>query len=419
MKSVRTFLLTASLLALVLVAFEQRTQAGLTSPGLQKVAAVAPFSDPFTEYGSPSSPTPWTPSGWDVDVHTRNNYQYSGIDATQAGHGVDCSAPPSTHPVTTDVAAVFVCKNHVMTAMNAGGYGVIYLVPDHMIDFSNGTTTLFYNVSTQRTSLRDWTDLWVTPFGDNLELPLESWLPDLQGPPKDAVHIKMDQFNDDTNFQVEVYRDFRAQQLNSQWWVTESSFLTTSATVRSTFELDISRTHIRFGMPAFHLWWVDTSISDLGWSRGVVQLGHHSYTPDKGAGCGPPKGQVGGCQPDTWHWGGISMTSAVPFTMIKAVQRRIWPGTTTRASFPRGAPHNAFLRFDAVGTIQVSYDGGGTWVNPRQPPESKHVAGQFENYMTPIPAGTRTVLFRGQNWYGGPWFARDLSIWATSGTPSP
>ena len=40
--------------------------------------------------------------------------------------------------------------------------------------------------------MRDWIDLWVTPFNENLQLPLEDWLPDLQGPPKDSVHIRMD-----------------------------------------------------------------------------------------------------------------------------------------------------------------------------------------------------------------------------------
>ena len=32
--------------------------------------------------------------------------------------------------------AVFQCRNHVMTAINASGYGVIYLTPNHLVDLS-------------------------------------------------------------------------------------------------------------------------------------------------------------------------------------------------------------------------------------------------------------------------------------------
>lgn len=397
-------------LLLVVLASQGTGTAGTPIVG-QPVAAVGPFNDPF-QYGAPASPQAWNVPAWDVAVHIRNNYQYGGIDAMNAGHGPTCGPPPGTHPISTDVEAVFVCNNHVMTAINAGGYGAIYLTPDHEIDFSAGTTTLVFTSSTDRTSLRDWQDLWITPFDESLELPLPDWLPDLQGPPRDSVHIQMGEFNNDTNFSGEVFRNFRSQGLNSSWWVTEHQFMQTSAKTRSRFELDISRTHIRFGMPDFNRWWIDTSIPDLGWSRGVVQLGHHSYTPDKAAGCGPPVGATNGCQPNTWHWGGLSMSSAVPFTMIKANQRRIWAGTTTRATFPRPAPANAVLRFDAVGTLQVSYDGGQSWQSPQLSPENKHVVGAFENYLTPIPAGTSSVLFRGQPSWAGPWFARDLSIWA-------
>lgn len=421
-----TFVLLVSL-SVVLVASRGAGPTSLPGEDGRPVAAVGPWSDPMA-YGSPATPQPFNVPGWDVAVHIRNNYQYGGIDAMQAQHGPDCGAPPATHPISSYVDAVFVCKNHVMTAMNAGGYGVIYLTPDHMIDFSRGTSSLTYAVSTFRTSDRDWIDIWVTPFAENLELPLDSWLPDLQGPPKDAVHIRMGEFNQQTNFGGEVYHNFQSQGLPSNWWTTEESFLKVSQQVRGRYELDISRTHIRFGMPDYGVWWIDTNVPDLGFSQGVVQFGHHSYTPTKSAGCGPPPEQKAlglGCQPNTWHWSNFSMSSAVPFTLIKARERRVWAGSTTTATFPQPAPANAFLRFAGVGVTQVSFDGGRSWQAPRLQPESKHVGGAFENYFTPVPAGTAAVMFRGQNWYGGPWFARDLSIWSPSApmpglpTPSP
>ena len=390
-------------------------------------AAVGPYNFPFT-LGKPAAPTPWNPATWDVAVHIRNNYQYGGIDAMQAGHGPTCGAPPATHPISTYQDAVFMCNNHVMTAINAGGYGAIYLTPDHMFDWSHGTSVLDFPVSTFRTSDRDWIDLWITPFGENMELPLQTWLPDLQGPPKDALHITMSEFNQGTIFTAETYNNFQSSGLPGNWWTTLESLMPASALTRTTFELQLSQNHLRFGIPilpnAQSFYWIDTGIS-LGFTSGVVQLGHHSYTPDKSAGCGPPVEQKAlglTCAPNTWHWGGLSMTSAVPFTLIRANDRVITPGVATSTTFSVPAPANSFLRFAGVGTLSVSFDGGKTWVTPQTQQESKHVFGEFENYWQPIPQGTTKVVFRGQNWYGGPWFARDLSIFSqnlTGVAPNP
>jgi hypothetical protein len=391
-----------------------------TAPAWKPVGSIAAYNFPFT-LGKPPAPTPWTPTSWDVSVHIRNNYQYGGIDAMQAMHGPACEAPPATHPISTYQEAVFFCNNHVMTAMSAGGYGAIYLTPDHMFDWSQGTSSLSFPVSTFRTSDRDWIDLWITPFNENLQLPLESWLPDLQGPPKDAIHIRMNEFNQGTIWGAEVYQNFQAQQLNSNWWTTLESQMPPSALVRTTYQLDLSQNHLRFGIPSLpgggSMYWVDTGIS-VPFTRGVVQFGHHSYTPDKSAGCGPPAEQKAlglGCAPNTWHWGGLSMSAAVPFTMIRANDRVVSAATTTQTTFPSPAPAASFLRFNAIGTVQLSFDAGRSWLTPQIQTESIHQPGHFENYWTPVPQGTTQVLFQGQNWYGGPWFARDLGIWSQNG----
>src|SRR5258708_34943788 len=105
------------------------------------VAAISPYSFPFT-MGKPAGPTPWNPSTWDIATHIRTNYQFGGLDAMQAQHASDCAPTPATHAISSYRDAVFLCNNHVMTAMSAGGYGVIYLTPDHMFDWSGGTATL-------------------------------------------------------------------------------------------------------------------------------------------------------------------------------------------------------------------------------------------------------------------------------------
>ena len=385
----------------------------------RNVAAISPYAFPFTQ-GTPAAPTPWNQPSWDVSVHIRNNYQYGGTDSMMAQHGADCSAPPATHMVSSWQDAVFLCKNHVMTAISAGGYGVIYLTPDHMFDWSQGTATLSFPVSTFRSSDRDWIDLWITPFNEQLQLPLESWLPDLQGPPKDALHIRMNEFNQGTIWTAETYSNYQATGLGGNWWTTLESVMPASPTVRTTFQLDLSTSHLRFGIPLLptggSMYWIDTGIN-LPFTRGIVQLGHHSYTPDKSAGCGPPVEQKAlglGCAPNTWHWGGIVMTSAVAFTYLKASQRVLGPNGITSTAFPGSAPAGSFLRFSGIGTISVSYDGGKSWTNPSIQQESTHSVDHFESYWTPVPQGTSSVMFRGQNWYGGPWMARDISIMSQS-----
>ena len=65
-----------------------------------------------------------------------------------AAHGPGCEPPPATHPTSDYGDAVYLCKDHMMTAINAGGYGMIYLTPDRQIDFSEGEATIRFDVST-------------------------------------------------------------------------------------------------------------------------------------------------------------------------------------------------------------------------------------------------------------------------------
>ena len=174
---------------------------------------------------------------------------------------------------------MFICNNHVMTTIEAG-YGLIYLTPNQMVDFAGGEAVVRFDMSTLRTSSRDWVDLWVTPYEDNLALPLDDGV-DLNGPPRRAVHVRMG-WGGHTNFIGEVYRNFAATPLPLVDDVDMEALFAPSAMNREPFELRISRTRVRFGLPNRNGWWLDSSIADLGWTRGVVQLGHHTYIADKG-----------------------------------------------------------------------------------------------------------------------------------------
>lgn len=357
--------------------------------------------------GNPTAPQPWKPSTWDVTVHSRDVGTWDKLEPVVAMHGSDCGAPPQTHTITSYDDAVFLCRDHLMTAIKAEGYGVIYLTPNQMVDFSQGEAVVRFDLSTLRTSQRDWVDLWITPYPEQLQLPLEDWLPDLSGVPRNAIHVRMDAFNGGTNFTVFVINDFVATELPGQSWVSYESMLTPDAKRRDTFELRIARTYIQFGMPAYHFSWVNADMPALDWGRGVVQFGHHSYNPSKADGCGAV------CEPDTWHWDNIRISPALPFTILRADRRSAGPDAAGSVHFPAPAPPNAHLRFAGIGSaLEVSFDGGASWQAAQLQAQQKLNEDHFKSYWMPVPTRTSSVQFRGAGWWGGPWQVRDISIWA-------
>jgi len=325
-----------------------------------------------------------------------------------AHHGPDCAAAPAVHPIAAYDDAVFHCNDHIMTAINASGYGVIYLTPNQQVDFRDGEAVVRFDLSTLRTSQRDWVDLWLTPYADHLQLPLQNWLPDLTGEPRRAIHIRMDTTNGQTVFRATVYRDTVEEALEARSLTGYEQVLTPSAVRRDPFELRISRTSIRFGMPDYNLWWVDSPLADLGWDRAIVQFGHHSYTPTKDCAPGP-------CAPNTWHWDNVSIAPSVPFTILPGDARWLSDERGATVGFPEPAPPNSHLRFVAIGTaLEVSFDGGASWqpAQPRPIRPGRDVLNTFVSYWTPMPTGATSAMVRGGNWLAGAWQARDAAIWS-------
>ena len=377
------------------------------------IAAASAWASNFN--GSPPSPLPFSSADWDITIHSRDPQTWQQLEAMQAQHGSDCSAPPASHSVSAYQDAVFICNNHLMTAINAGGYGVIYLTPDQMVDFSQGEAIVKFDMSTLRTSARDWVDLWVTPFDDNLQLPLEPVYPDLTGYPSRSVHLKMDNANGNgTDFTAETIRNFQSNSINGNWWTGYESFLQPSATRRDTFELHLSRTHLKFGMPQYNFWWIDANMADLGWTQGILQIGHHSYTPNKAC------DYDGSCGPNTWHWNNISINSGVPFTILHGDRRFVNASTSPTITFGAPAPSNAHLRFAAVGSnVQVSFNNGQSWQTARLQPAGSPDSGRAQSYWTSVPAGISSVQLRAQNTPYLPWDIRDISIWAPGQSQIP
>lgn len=379
-------------------------------PTIHPTAAVsAPTQSPATTFsetfdGAPAQPAAWRSPHWDVAVHSRDMATWAALEPMQAQHGADCGAPPATHLVASYEQAVFHCRDHLMTAINAQGYGAIYLTPDHMVDFSSGEAVVRFELSTLRRSGRDWIDLWISPYEDQLQLPLEHWLPDLTGEPRNALHVRMDSFNGQTIFKATLIRDFVPTELQLASTEGYEQRLTPDARRRDTFELRIAADRLRFGMPAHQLTWVDTALPELGWSQGVVQFGHHSYNPSK---------DCAGCTANTWHWDAISIAPARPFTIIAADRRSVSALDAAPIGFAQPAPPAAHLRFAGIGvSLEVSFDGGASWQPAQRQAQLGEAEDHFASYWMPIPPGTQRVQLRGQPWWGGPWHVRDLAIWA-------
>jgi hypothetical protein len=377
---------------------------GLARSAPGQAAQPGAFVDTFT--GRPPAPTPWHGVGWDVTVHSRNRDTWDELQPIAAHHGPDCAAPPATHVTTSYEDAVYHCNDHIMTSINADGYGAIYLTPNQMVDFSGGEAVVKFDLSTFRSSSRDWVDLWLTPYEDHLQLPLDGWLPDLTGEPRRTVHIRMDLNGDLSIFKAFVFRDTSVEELKINQWHGYEKVVTPSAVRRDPFELRISRTSLKFGMPGYNFWWIDSQFPALDWDRAIVQFGHHSYAPTK---CDRR------CAPNTWHWDNVGIEPAIPFTIVPADRRAISEEAGPTVSFDAPAPPESYLRFAAIGTrMDVSFDGGATWQQAQARPVrgTPDVTNTFLSYWTPMPAGTTSATLRGGDWYAGTWQARDFSIWS-------
>lgn len=390
----------------------------MPAPPVQQVAAqVVSFRESFD--GDPGAPEsflrqPWY-ARWDVAVHGRDN-RYQLRDTPHASHGLNCSGPPASHDTGGQFdAAVYQCKDHVMTAVHPDGYGLTYLTPGAMVDFSQGGAVIEWRMSTLRTSERDWIDVWISPYADNLQLPLNPGFPDLQGPPRRAVQVLMS--NEHYSLCPEVWRDGIAIEDNQSPYRCRqgahyTDVLTPDAARRDRFQIWISKTHIKVGMPDYNLWWYDYDLRQpLDWSQGVVQFGQHSYSPEKGVHITDPATGVAG--PNTWHWDDVLIQPAVPFSIVHT-NRRVADAGAPTLLFDRPTPANSMLRFSAWGTgVEFSTNAGVTWQRAQRAVQGDDDSHIF-NYWTPINAGASQVIFRAGQWAGGAWQVKDVAVWSSS-----
>ncbi len=356
--------------------------------------------------GTPTAPQIWGNSAdWQVTVHSREAVHWYELEPMAAQYSRTCDAPPNTHSINRYDETVYQCKDHISTAINATAYGVIYLTPAYIVDFSEEATIRF-ELSTARQTSRDWVDLWISPYDEQLVYPLNTWLPDLTGEPRNAIHVRLD-LSENSRWYAEVVDDFETVKLTgtAKSWQGYEKFIDPSFEERQVFELKISPTHLRFGMPEHDFWWYDEEIPTQGWTSGIVQFGHHSYSPS--AACDFD----GSCHATTWHWDNIAIEPTTPFTIIHTESRFADEGNPSM-TFERSAPKGAYLRFAGIGEeIEVSFDKGESWTKAKEQDQSQTSVDRFRSYWMPVPAGTKRVEFRSSGWWGGNWHVRDVALW--------
>lgn len=396
------------------------------------VGAVAAPYQFMVGMGQPSAPQPWDnvhQGGWDLIVHNREQGPDQNTQPMIAEHGANCAAPPATHPISTVPDSVFICKDHLMTAIADDGFGSIMMTPPQLVDFTAGAATIDFNVSTLQMSQGTWIEAWITPFNENLVLPADDIPPDLNGPPKDAIHFAI---NEPKSAGVYQFTNFSSTQVTPTAWQEYSDIITPaiqSAVSRTHFQISLSQTHVRYGVVNYdgkgtNFNWTDASLpSSLPWTQGVIQLEMGSYNPTKAGDCESAYDRAFNvpCTPDTYHWSNFAISSAVPFTIDHGSPAFAGGGNGNQVNFEAPTPTGGFLRFAAKGVTQVSFDGGSTWQAAQRAAESvAYNDCQFENYWMPVPASLTKVLFRGQqDCFAGPWSARDITVWSQSLTSGP
>jgi len=410
----------------------QPATASPSRPALAPIVTTRVGAYAFNWNGTPAAPQAWTPGAVnDWDLIATSDFPSDQGGSMEGGYGADCSPPPASHPVRALADSAYICHDRLMTAINGGGdapkiYGGVFFSPAHLADFSGGTSSISWQVSTQRSSATDWWDVWLTPIDENLVAPVGTGeAPAFNGPPADAIHVRVDNGTCPgsgqpgtlgtvngvpigTVFDVEVYTNHRSRSIGG----TRSPPCLESTQGRigpgtlSSLRLEVSQHRVKFsaaGATGPPVVYADAQV-DLPFRQAVVQFAHHSLDPAQACTGG------GHCGPNTYQWSNVSINPSTPFTMLRPNGVATIHGQAATLRLPQPAPAGAHLRFYAFGSIAVGFDG-----HPAQAavPQRGQQPGTGEaSYWTSIPEGTTTIAVSGSGAGGLPWWVLDVSVWA-------
>lgn len=344
--------------------------------------------------GAPHHPSAWSSPNLDVIIHHRVEGARQQMDAD---HDDMCGPPPSTHRIHAVHEAVFQCRDHLMTAIDSteSGYAVVYMTPSALLDWSKKPAKFEFDVSTGRSTKRDWIDIWLTPWEHNMVLPSASETPDLSGPPAKAVHLQLV-----NRFAWKITAYPGATTLSHNEWSDIPVPFSKTQRDHFTITLDKGVLTLFYKNVATGQTIEVESVrlpATLDFRQAVVQIGHHSYTPAKDC----ELSQIGKCGPNTWHWDNISIEPSASMNARRA------PDITRSGSVPLAS---GWLRFAARGATEIDWGSGWTAVRPVNGAEPE--SGAFASYFVPIPASARQIRMRGAATWAGEWKAKQIAVWS-------
>lgn len=447
--------LTATI-ALLVVALPS----GLAQQLAPALVQAKPFLESFD--GSPATPQDYSnPHNFDIMVF--------GVDPSEpnlAQHGPDCAAPgfpydaTNTHHISTAGQAVFLCKDHLMTAPGLAGYGAVYMTPPAVADFSGGSARISWDMSTLRTSSRDWVYVTLTPFLERHEMP---FLNNDQHIPPHNIVLRLGGVD---TFEVFQGRTDGSYRLNGQgsdygtsWddvFAAQKPPMMQDGARRDTFSITLTRTTVSLCLENRPY----KGQENFCWARNVqlrepldpavwhdqanVQWTHVVYNAEKSCETDAiatgqydantvndstgkvhnPYGDLH-CPPNTWHWDNMSINPSMPYSVI--VSNPPGAGTTSPApfavSFSKPAPEGSYLNFVSWGDtpqLRVSFDQGRTWVLPHfQQATALDHPEVGENIFMPIPTGQTSAMVRGANGYWGSYQSYNFGIISPPAAAAP
>lgn len=438
-----------SILALKRGAMAALAFALATLVALGPTFAQSQFLEPFD--GAPATPQTYSnPHNWDIFVQGFDQREVGS--AVQVGqHGPNCEAPgfpyttSNTHPLRGIADTVYVCNDHVMTAPGLTGYGAIYMTPPAVADFSSGSTTVSWDMSTLRTSARDWVDVVLTPLGQHSDMAYNN---NDQHIPPNNIHVTLagtnvwlayERINGGQQFGQG--QDVQIQGDGATTWnqVFQAHQLDSSASRRDQFQITLTRTTISVCMPGYSYqsqaqfcWLRNAQLAqpldpNVWHDQASVMFSHRVYNAEKACGV-TTEDQFNidhtaygdaNCPPDTWHWDNVKIQPFVPFKVIQTTTPFFSTHSTspTRVDFKEAAPagsHLSFVSFGHTPDLRVSYNGGSTWTAPHVQPANAPSNGASEEngeqLYDPIPAGTSSVMVRGSNGFWGGFSAEGFVI---------
>jgi hypothetical protein len=337
----------------------------------------------------------------------------------EAQHGQDCAPPPAFHNISTLDKTIFMCKDHLMTAIDCCGRGLdamVTLQPNHLVDLSKGEAVVRVDVSTRSKSASgDWWEIWLTPWDDQLVNPMGTNTFHQGGPPRNSVMLIVQDFDTTSTSKgwgEAVFDQNGDEVLDHMRHLATgiSDFVPFSDTRRDTYEIRITKEKIKkFIKSDGQMKFVSEFAIPGGFkaNEAVVQFAQSNYrTRQDGGGCSEDCGTL----PNTWHWDNVEIYPAIPYKLVNAqemylTQTERFNSLPKKVTFKAAAPANARLIFrgwDMQNKPKISFDNGANWqvvnyVRPSPDTIGYNPPGIPDalSYSVAIPAGQTSVLMNG------------------------